>query len=354
MFQYALGTGTLPTEVEKPTDTDRSEDSGFAFSQIYCDLLARAELQNLRGANFMTPVFIGGCERSGTTFLASLLGAHERCLTTPAAQFLTDTMQGFAEAPIDRNIGKIRERIARHSQFLKWETTLPELTEKDQLSEWYSKLFQSYAASRKPDAHYWINHSPANIRHVPSLLRQFSDARFIHIVRDGRAVAASVRKLPWRMGTMKTLALFWAERLSHGLAAESALGSSCVLRVSYETLLTDTEAELRKVATFVGIPYCEQMARGGGFKVAERGGHELVGEPPVKGRLDGWRDELAKREIELFEFYSAELLELLGYVPDYGRAARPPSLSEKIFMAIEARRKLVHDVVIQKFKQTNI
>lgn len=211
----------------------------------------------------MTPIFIGGCERSGTTFLGSLLGVHECCLTTPAAQFLTDTIQGYAESAIDRNLDDIRERIACHPQFVKWEMPLPEVMAEDRLCDWYAALLRDYAASRKSSARFWVTHSPANIRHAPSLLRLFREAKFLHIVRDGRAVAASIRKLPWKMETMRDLALFWAERLSHGLAAEIALGPNLVLRVSYEALLTDTTAELRKITSFLGLDYQDQMVRGG-------------------------------------------------------------------------------------------
>lgn len=71
----------------------------------------------------------------------------------------------------------------------------------------------------------------------------------------------------------------------------------------------------------------------------------------MKERLDGWRNDLTKREIELFEFYSAELLELLGYVPDYGRAALPPAFSERLQMAIAARRKFARDFIVQRLRR---
>ncbi|MFL5475589.1 MAG: sulfotransferase, partial [Gemmatimonadales bacterium] len=34
----------------------------------------------------MRPLFIGGCERSGTTMLAAMLGGHSRCLCLPESQ----------------------------------------------------------------------------------------------------------------------------------------------------------------------------------------------------------------------------------------------------------------------------
>jgi len=243
----------------------------------------------------MKPIFIGGCERSGTTMLGALIGGHDYCLTTPASQFLTDTARGYGENTQATDLKKIAMRISSHRQFRNWTITIPELKYENSISDLYTTIFQAYAAERKPNAQYWVNHSPANIRHGPSLSRLFPDSKFVHIIRDGRAVAASIKKLPAGRGTMRELALTWSERLAHGLALEQALGKEQVLRVRYEDLLNNTNLELKKIVSFIGIDYQEKMIRGDGFSVGGQGGHALVGKAPLLSRGQAWKKELSMR-----------------------------------------------------------
>jgi len=299
----------------------------------------------------MKPIFIGGCERSGTTMLGALIGGHDDCLTTPASQFLTDTARGYGEGVQANDLKEILLRIGSHRQFRNWSMSLPELRNEQTFSDLYSTLFQAYAAERKPEARFWVSHSPANIRHGPSLSRLFPDAKFVHIVRDGRAVAASLKKLPAGRGTMRELALTWSERLSHGLALEHALGQDRVLRVKYEDLLNDTNLELGKIVSFIGIDYQDKMVLGDGFRVGGQGGHALVGKAPLLSRGGAWKEELSSREIELFEFYSAELLELLGFQPCYGLSARPPDLKERIDMKLRSSSRPLYDYSRKSLKR---
>ena len=43
----------------------------------------------------MKPVFIGGCDRSGTTMLGAMIGAHPDCITTPESQFKISAFQNI-------------------------------------------------------------------------------------------------------------------------------------------------------------------------------------------------------------------------------------------------------------------
>jgi hypothetical protein len=141
---------------------------------------------------------------------------------------------------------------------------------------------------------------------------------------------------------MRDLALTWSERLTHGLALEQALGQDRVLRVNYESLLINTDLELKRITSFIGIDYQEKMIHGDGFRVGGKGGHALVGKAPLLSRGTAWKDELSVREIELFEFYSAELLELLGFKPCYGLSARPPNLKERLIMTLRSQAEKLY------------
>src|SRR4030095_1909271 len=94
-------------------------------------------------------------------------------------------------------------RIDRHWRFRIWEFDLGgRRPERDTVKptfraaiEW---LVRQYAESvDRAGARIWVEQDPGNVVHIWKLLQHFPDAKFIHIVRDGRAVAASMLPLDW-------------------------------------------------------------------------------------------------------------------------------------------------------------
>jgi len=182
----------------------------------------------------------------------------------------------------------------------------------------------------QPAAEVWIDHTPTNFRRVRGLLRLFPAARFIHLVRDGRAVAASLLPLDWGPNNALHAAEFWMARCALGLAAELDLGPDRVLRVRYEDILQEPESSLRRITSFIGLDYEPEMASANASKPTryhERQ-HHLVGQAPVPSRAAGWQQVLSRREVEMFEAEAGDFLETLGYQPRYGVRAMPATRVE--------------------------
>ena len=51
--------------------------------------------------------------------------------------------------------------------------------------------------AQKQGVKRWIDSTPTNIPHMPRIVKEFPDARIIHIIRDGRDVALSLDKREW-------------------------------------------------------------------------------------------------------------------------------------------------------------
>jgi hypothetical protein len=265
-----------------------------------------------------------------------MLGGHSRCLTTHAAQFVTDTLPVVSRITNPSELqDELRRQVGSHHQFRHWKVALPERvpvgSASGTVATWYGELVRRFGEEHgRPDFDCWVSHSPANIRHVASLRRLFPEARFIHIVRDGRGVAASARGVFPGIRTIKQAALLWAERLAHGLAAERH-SPDVVHRIHYEDLVREPAATMREIAGFLELTYEEGMLRGDGF---QPGGNNLVGEPPDPSRASAWRSSLSRRDIELFEFYSGELLEYLGY--EMTTSPLPPTARERVSQELSA------------------
>lgn len=257
----------------------------------------------------LRPVFIGGCDRSGTTMLGDILGASPDSFATPESQWVhqlaprlhLEAFSSSAEA-LDWLCGEFRFAVwdLQRERDLS-DLDLP-LDDPRACVEMIIRRYLERNLEAKSGASIWVDHTPDNVRYYPLLRAMFPDARYVHIVRDGRAVYQSIRDLDWGPNNAYKATRFWAERLEQALGVEMAEGERC-LRVRYEDVLRDPETEIRRICSFAEIPFDEQMLSGGGviLPAFTRGQHRLVGKPPDASRLDAWRKRLSTKEIEDFE-----------------------------------------------------
>ena len=291
----------------------------------------------------MIPILIGGCSRSGTTLLGAMLGGHPECVVTPESPF---KIHPLAARLGRRAGGLIRSDIAGvlvNWFFAIWDVSVSaaELTNGGlpiSLASLMERLVQAYASQHgKAGFRFWVDHTPANIRYVTTLLEHFPSAKIIHQVRDGRAVAASVMKLDWGPNTAKEAAQWWTSYVAFGLAAEHVLPPHRILRVRYEDLVTAPQRTLERIGDFCGLDVRPEMLEGRGYLVPAYTArqHNLVTGPLRPDRIDAWKHELPPRQIEIFEYYTGEALSYLGYHLERGLLANPPSALEKWRMELQ-------------------
>ena len=298
----------------------------------------------------MKPVFIGGCERSGTTMLGAMLGAHPRYLSPPEMPFKLDLLRsGSGNNQLKQADVRSKLEGDQKAQLQGWQIAEQKWAfDSAPASDVVVAIVQAYGAMHGlPNPGVWIDHTPNNIRWANTLATEFSDASFVHIVRDGRAVAASLMNLEWGPNTVFAAARYWLESLSAGLAAETALGARCI-RTRYEDLVSEPETELRKLCSGLGIEFDQAMVDGGGFEVSSysKGQHALVGSAPDPNRALAWKQQLSPREIEIFEAAVGDVLPLLEYEPQVGMAAIPATRTERLSGELKDlfRRRVINRV----------
>ncbi len=274
----------------------------------------------------LRPLFIGGCDRSGTTMLGDILGASSIAFATPESQWIHQLaprlhLQAF-ESP-----DEALDWLCAEFRFSVWD--LDRQRDLDDLElalddargcvEAILRRYLERNLPQKVDAEVWVDHTPDNVRYYPLLRAMFPDARYVHIVRDGRAVYQSIRDLDWGPNNAYKATRFWSERLEQAIGVEMAEGSRC-LRVRYEDLLRDPAGEVQRICAFADLPYDERMLNGGGviLPAFTQSQHQLVGKPPDPSRLDAWRQRLAAAEIEDFEAWppSRMFMQKFGYALD--------------------------------------
>lgn len=254
-------------------------------------------------------IFIGGCSRSGTTMLADLLGSHEDVVVTPESQFIPESYRLFEK----EGAWSALSYMQRNFRFHVWGVNLQFMNAEriEAFPDLIFALVDAYAKSiGKKRWSTWIDHTPSNLRHGSILKRAFPSAQLVHIVRDGRSVLASMKRLDWGHHNPVHAAEYWKDGVLPGLALKSS--GQLAAQVRYEDVVRNPEVELRSLCRLLGVPY--RHAEGGGFKVPRYTAkqHSLVGRGVSQARVTDW-DILQERDVEIFEARTQTILTALGY-----------------------------------------
>lgn len=192
---------------------------------------------------------------------------------------------------------------------------------------------------RKIYARYGLRHGVARVGDktplhglaMHDIASHLPEAHFIHIIRDGRDVAASYRDLWFGPGKdPKATAVFWMWRIRE--IRQQARFVPNYLEVRYEALVTDPETVLREIGDFIGLPFDERQLRAHltaeeGLKELQdvvrshrtipaeerRSIHRLTWKEPDPTRVGRWRVAMSADEVAGFERVAGEMLSDLGY-----------------------------------------
>ncbi len=195
-------------------------------------------------------------------------------------------------------------------------------------------FYTAYASGHEKPR--WGDKTPVYIESIAEIGSVLGDqARFIHLIRDGRDVAVSRGARAMKRGREATPARDEAETWKRRI--EGARGQAAdvdhYLELRYEDLIADPETVLRKACEFIELGFDPVMLDyherasdrlselsdlpGKGGKVrpgAERvAAHALTSEPPRADRVERWRTELTADAIADYEEVAGDLLADLGY-----------------------------------------
>jgi hypothetical protein len=268
--------------------------------------------------------FIVGCGRSGTTFLRAMLDTHPEMAIPPENHFLMRLAEAWGRMERRGGIAEdaLVDLLAREATFELWDLPIEDVRAElrsgppQTLAAAIRALYGLYAASRgKPR---YGDKTPMFVRHLPYLGATFPEARFVHLLRDGRDVACSSLARGVGPRTVPEAAVWWRREVLRGRRGSRHLDPGRYLEVRYEDLVADPPAQLRTICRFLDLEYDEAML---GYHERSdivpdrrklRRIHSNLRRPPIPNLRD-WRSEMSPREVELFEALAGDLLSYLGY-----------------------------------------
>jgi hypothetical protein len=179
-------------------------------------------------------------------------------------------------------------------------------------------VYRLYAESQgKPR---YGDKTPAYVHHLVAIGNLLHEAKFIHVVRDGRDVALAMLDVDFGGVNITHAAWIWSQRTARAHHAGLRLGPASYLVVRYEDLVEDSERELFRICDFLALPHDAGMVRyferpdavAGGLQGQEHHGHLNL---PVTKGLRNWRRQMREVDVARFERVARPMLIELGYEP---------------------------------------
>ena len=296
-----------------------------------------AKLRKHRGSGDRPPVpFVVGVTRSGTTLLRLMLDAHPELAIPPETHFVPQLIKAAKKRGASAD--DVANVVIEHRQFGDFglddevlRARFHDLSKVDPSSA-VRTFFELYA--EREGKQRWGDKTPNYIKRMRQIQRWVPEARFVHMIRDGRDAALSRRKrLLKEPPPMDLVAHRWQRKIEKARTDSNDLSHYMELR--YEDLLTDTEGSLRRVCEFLDLAFDpvmltyhesaeQRMAEmhrdlpeepGKPLRPADhrKEAHLLTSKPPDPTRIAQWKQNMDAADIAAFEATAGGLLAELGY-----------------------------------------
>ena len=306
------------------TEVRRGRGHGARRQGVGCDAL-----EGVRDR----PLIIGASVRSGTTLLRVMVHSHP-CIAIPREIHLT--LEAFR---LRRQFGDLRIAEKR-TAFIDWVVTsgngyerlgLDEADTRRHLADapptvgsFIATLLGLYA--RRHGAARFGEKRPLNVIAFPALEAMFPDLQFVDMVRDPRAVVASVRRLgwldSWYGGSVPKALDAWVRSVRSGVAIAARVRPDQYLRLRYEDLVAEPKTTLETLCRYAGLSteHLDVMLR---FhetdheipaSMRERF-HPLIEQPLIPPSEERWRTILTDAETAFIEKAAAREMRAFGYEP---------------------------------------
>jgi len=192
-------------------------------------------------------IVIGGCGRSGTTLLLSILSSH------PRIEIFEET---FSFYPRPMRLHKLCNQIEKTQGV-------------------------------------WCEKTPKNIHEFKAIKKLFKNkVKLVHVVRDGRDVVTS--RHPSNPNSYWVPIERWVDDVSKGLKVKDAY------IIKYEDITKDTQNALRKLFTFLDIPFDDKILNPEFYGLNSSDAWFGKGKSINTQRIDKWKKVEHKQVIDAF------------------------------------------------------
>jgi hypothetical protein len=280
--------------------------------------------------DFNGPLFIIGMPRSGTKLLRDLLNQNPNIgIPNVETHFIPTMVKRFGNPPnfnLDAEYNRFFQSL-KNTIFWKTINTKDSGMTKDYLKKFadiesWSSIFgvilKYYAPSGRTENFIWGDKSPTYTKNFSLMNEIFSNAKFIHIIRDPRDCCLSAKKT-WGKSIYRT-AEVWRQWLQNA-RTNGSRSEQNYLEVLYEDLISTPEDTMRKICNFIPCQFTHEMIEL--TKPSENLGDTKGQAIIVKENMRKYVKELKPKEIKRIEEIVYPVMKQLPYQFEFNVTYKP-------------------------------
>lgn len=271
------------------------------------------------------PVFVLGSPRSGTTLLYDmLLSAGGFAVYLAEANVFNFLVPRSGDLGVRRNREALVDAWLNSKLFKASGLEAPSIrlriVEECRNGGDFLKIVMEEIC-RRQGVDRWAENSPEGMLYLPDIKRLIPDALIIHIIRDGRDVAASLAQLryvgafPWedRLG-LAGCGLYWEWLVQHGHRFGATLGVD-YMETNFESLISQPQKILDQIGKFIDQDLDYEMIRRVAYGSVSKPNTSFRTQSPTSGfnPVGRWKNAFSRDELVHFERLVGNTLQELGY-----------------------------------------
>ncbi|UCG51737.1 MAG: sulfotransferase [Candidatus Latescibacterota bacterium] len=317
------------------------------------------------------PVFIVGCERSGTTLLGLMLMQTKELHIVHETRFLT-TLRERAEEYGDFTQPHQRWFFLRDLQrepatmttsaFASFDLDLPDAEQALRAvapatyPEAAAALYQ--AATTKTGKKRWGDKTPRYVTHIDWLSQAYQTGQFLHVIRDGRDAAVSITKARWQPN-LRRAAEHWAHQVTIGRRMGAELPDDRYRELKFEELVERPEDQLQRVTGWLGVEYSASMLKF--FEKTEQllpkehmDLFEEAKKPANVARAYAWKRSMSNADVADVEEIAGATLEACGYTLTGHEVSRRRKIERSLIGVLRPGLKTLRSGLRSRGSLTNL
>ena len=269
-------------------------------------------------------LFVSGNMRSGTTLLQLILSAHSDICISPETRVISELIKRYPYASIIKGeeLNFVQQLILSDPKIKSWRIPLQQYYEEVSnykqitIHQVIEHLLLYFAKSVKPDAKWIGNKKGFYLKKHGEMIKQlFPASRFIFIVRDCRAVVASVIRTFGR-NDIDEIARKWVTHIANGKKLIAQFPND-ILEIKYENLTFYPEKTCRKMCSFLQIEYQAEMLEKYMWESAFRL-KDIEIHPNTYKKInieinEKWKTDLNDKQVEKIKNIAGNVLAEYGY-----------------------------------------
>jgi hypothetical protein len=245
-----------------------------------------------------------------------MLNQHSKLAIPLESLFIIDYLRADPKTPPETFL----KLILKEYEFHEWAIPFSPadfdgcLTAQDFINRAHALYMQQYGKV------IWGQKTPRFVRFGKLLKQHYPGAKFVHVIRDPRAVVSSLIRSDVHHSNAYFAARRWLRDTDAGLKLQETYPDD-VFALHYEDFILNTEDSLHQICDFLNVEFEPAMLEYYQTGTAEYSGyyaqiHEKLNQAPDKSRIEAWRKHLSPTQIAVVEAVCADKIRVLGYTLD--------------------------------------